>query len=245
MTLHVHDLLPDRTGPFHRLDPRSKILASFSLVLACVSTPQGAHGSFLGYALLLFVGILVSRVPVHDLLRRILALVPFLAVVTLSVILWGPEGGTGFSLVKEVLVKSTLAVTALTWLSLTTPFPNLLQGLEKLKVPPVFVGLLGFTIRYVPLLLREVVRMKRARDSRSFGGRWICHASVVGHMIGVLFLRTAERGERIYQAMVSRGFLGRLPGPASGRGLQKWDFAFLGGTGVLLASLWGVAVFHP
>jgi hypothetical protein len=34
------------------------------------------------------------------------------------------------------------------------------------------------------LLVDEVERMKRGRDSRSFSGRWLWHARTVGQMIG-------------------------------------------------------------
>jgi cobalt/nickel transport system permease protein len=59
--------------------------------------------------------------------------------------------------------------------------------------------------------------MKRARDSRSFGGRWLWHSKVIGHMIGWLFLRSFYRGERVYLAMLSRGYNGTIPEAAVGR----------------------------
>ena len=62
--------------------------------------------------------------------------------------------------------------------------------------------------RYIFILVDEVMRMTRARDSRSFGGRWLRQIGTVGNMIGVLFIRSYERGERVYAAMMARGFDG-------------------------------------
>jgi cobalt/nickel transport system permease protein len=51
--------------------------------------------------------------------------------------------------------------------------------------------------------------MKQARDSRNFGGRRLWQLRTVGNMIGTLFIRSYERGERVYAAMVARGFDGQ------------------------------------
>ena len=68
--------------------------------------------------------------------------------------------------------------------------------------------LLSFMYRYIFILTDEVLRMKQARDSRSFGGKWRWQIKTVGNMVGTLFLRSYERGERVYAAMAARGFNG-------------------------------------
>jgi cobalt/nickel transport system permease protein len=64
--------------------------------------------------------------------------------------------------------------------------------------------------RYVFVLGDELMRMKCARDARSFGGNSKWHIKTIGNIIGMLFIRTYERGERVYIAMVSRGFSGNI-----------------------------------
>jgi cobalt/nickel transport system permease protein len=68
--------------------------------------------------------------------------------------------------------------------------------------------------------------MKRAALSRGYRGRWLWQANTIGHLIGTLFLRSYERGERVYLAMASRGFTGKPTGFGSAR-LQSGDYAFL------------------
>ena len=77
--------------------------------------------------------------------------------------------------------------------------------------------LTSFMYRYSFILIDEMYRMKRARDSRSFGGRWFWQTQVIGHMIGTLFLRSFHRGERVYLAMLSRGYQGTMPESTASR----------------------------
>jgi cobalt/nickel transport system permease protein len=52
----------------------------------------------------------------------------------------------------------------------------------------------------------EVERVTLARDARLYGNRWIWHARVIGYMVGSIFVRSFERGERIFRAMKARGY---------------------------------------
>jgi len=64
--------------------------------------------------------------------------------------------------------------------------------------------------RYVFVIVDEVQRMIRARNARNYRGKWIWQSKVVGSIIANLFLRSYERGERVYLAMLSRGYNGDL-----------------------------------
>jgi cobalt/nickel transport system permease protein len=53
--------------------------------------------------------------------------------------------------------------------------------------------------------------MKVARLSRAYEPRWIWQARAVAASLGSLFIRSYERGERVYLAMLSRGYAGAIP----------------------------------
>jgi cobalt/nickel transport system permease protein len=53
--------------------------------------------------------------------------------------------------------------------------------------------------------------MKVARASRGYDPHWIWQARAVASSAGALFIRSFERGERVYLAMVSRGYRGSFP----------------------------------
>src|SRR3546814_16515632 len=53
--------------------------------------------------------------------------------------------------------------------------------------------------------------MEWARHSRGDDPRWIGQARALSATVGALFVRTFERGERVHQAMLARGWDGAMP----------------------------------
>jgi cobalt/nickel transport system permease protein len=121
----------------------------------------------------------------------------------------------GLRIFTTVALKSWLSVQAALLLTYTTPFHDLLDAMRELRVPRIFVAIIGFMYRYLAVLGDEAQRLMRARASRSAepedgrgGGSIAWRAQVTGNLVGSLFLRTYERSERIYAAMQARGFEG-------------------------------------
>jgi cobalt/nickel transport system permease protein len=219
------DKYSDLNSPVHRLDPRVKLVVAFAFVLAVVTTPPGLWQVFVLYLALLWAIILISRVPPTYVLLRSLVIVPFAVVVAVSIPFLGRDGtGGSYSLgpweveasryglvvLWNVLIKSWLSVQMLTVLSSTTKLPDLLWGMRGLGMPKVMIVIMSFMYRYIFVLGDELLRMRRARDSRNFGGRRLWQWKTIGNMIGSLFIRSYERGERVYAAMLARGFDGEV-----------------------------------
>jgi cobalt/nickel transport system permease protein len=225
----------------HNLDARTKILAFLGLIVLTVLTPPQYWPIFLVHLGLMAGTLILSRVPVGYVLTRSLIILPFVLLTAVFLpFLPGdrPAGGTslgiggmtlnatGLQVFGNILMKGFIGVLAVILLSATTSFPKILEALRKFKLPPLFTLLLGFIYRYLFVLLDEVLRMKQAIDSRGYKGRWIWQARSVGRMLGQLFLRTYERGERVYLGMISRGFQGAARNLAPSR-LQPADYLFL------------------
>ncbi|MFW6174366.1 MAG: cobalt ECF transporter T component CbiQ, partial [Chloroflexota bacterium] len=132
------------------------------------------------------------------------------------------DGGADF--VGAVMLKSWASVSAAALLTATTPYPGLMHGLRALRVPAVIVSILAFMYRYIFVIVDETARLLRARSARSAlppsgagggkpGGTLTWRAKTAGSMAGSLFIRTYDRSERVYMAMLARGFDGepRLP----------------------------------
>ncbi len=208
-------------SPLHRLDARAKIVGFFFLIIICVSTPPRYWQAFAAYFVLLMALLAISRVPVFYVVKRMAVVLPFILVVAIFTPFFKRGGGSynlgpltvsasGLMVLWNVAAKSLVSVFSIILLSSTTSFPELLKGLERLKVPRLLVALLSFTYRYIFVLVDEVQRMRRARDSRGWRGRWLGEGKVIGHMIATLFLRSYERGERVYGAMLARGYDGHI-----------------------------------
>ena len=218
------DKYSDLETPVHRLDPRTKLLLVLLFIVAVVITPAGGWLVFSAYFGLLAVVFTASGLPPGYVVKRSLIILPFVLLLGLINVFTRPGAEVtgldifnwhlgvtdiGLIFIGTLLLKSWLAVLALILLSSTTPLPNLLKGIERLGAPKVLVMIMSFMYRYIFLLIDEVLRMKQARDSRSAGNTSnLAQAKTVGNMIGILFIRSYERGERVYGSMVARGFDG-------------------------------------
>ncbi|MFJ3723965.1 cobalt ECF transporter T component CbiQ [Streptomyces sp. NPDC090045] len=217
---HAHKLYRHGHTPVHALPPHCKLAATFAFVVVVVSTPREAVWAFGLYAVLIAAAAAVARIPAGFLLRRLLIEVPFVAFAVLMPFVAEGERvevlGMSLSVsglwgAWNVLAKGTLGVAASVLLASTTELRALLLGLQRLKLPPLLVQIASFMIRYGDVIGDELRRMSIARRSRGFEARGIRHWGVLAKTAGALFIRSYERGERVYLAMVSRGYAGSMP----------------------------------
>ncbi len=200
----------------HRLDPRVKIISIFLYIIFVVLTPPDRFSQFVVYSGLIFLLIFLSQLPFGYVLRRILIVLPFVVLVVLFIPFYEFDNPVGiykygkFLVIWNVFIKSFLAVIGMTVLTSTTKFSNLLKGLEKLRIPKILIMFLSFMYRYIFVLIDEAQRLERARNSRYFGGKFKRQFKVITNIIGLLFIKTYDRAERVYQSMLSRGFDGNI-----------------------------------
>lgn len=225
----------------HHLDARAKIVMFFALIIVAVSTPAQSYFAFAIYVAILVLLLVLSRLPLGHVLKRSLVVVPFVLMVAIFIpFLKTDTVGGGYNLVGlnmsrsgllvfwNVAIKSYISIVSMIILSSSTSFKDLMRGLERLKVPSVFIAIASFMYRYLFVVSDEAMRMKVARDSRNFSGKWLWDARVVAHTIGSLFIRSYERGERVYLAMASRGYDGTARGFDDAK-LSTKDVVFAGG----------------
>ena len=209
----------------HRLDPRTKLLASLAFIVAVLLTPASNWRVFAIYFCIIAVMLVLSRLPPLYVLKRSLVIFPFVLLIAVFIPFFkeGQVAGSyniwlwqisitynGLLILANVVVKSWLCILALILLSSTTKLDDLLKGLRHLGIPQVMILILSFMYRYIFVLVDEVMRLQQARDSRNFGGSRLHHLKTIGNMVGTLFIRSYERGERIYAAMLARGFDGQV-----------------------------------
>ncbi|WP_328790120.1 cobalt ECF transporter T component CbiQ [Streptomyces sp. NBC_00273] len=217
---HAHKLYRHGHSPVHDLPAHCKLAATLAFVVVVVSTPREAVWAFGLYAVLIAAVAAVARIPAGFLLRRLLIEVPFVAFAVLMPFVAEGERvqvlGMSLSVsglwgAWNVLAKGTLGVAASVLLASTTELRALLLGLQRLKLPPLLVQIASFMIRYGDVISDELRRMSIARRSRGFEASGIRHWGVLAKTAGALFIRSYERGERVYLAMVSRGYAGSMP----------------------------------
>lgn len=243
---HVHALYRHGTSIVHRLAPQVKIVAAFGIVLAVVATPREAIWAFAVYAVALGVLAGVAGLGPRFVAKRMVVEVPFVLVALLLPLLGGGEQVEvlGISLSVQglwdmwnILAKATLGLFVAVILGATTQIPDMIKGLDALRVPAVVTGIITFMVRYIDVILGDFARMRVAMASRGHQTRTIADWGPYARTVGVMFVRTYERGERVYLAMASRGYDGsmpaslRIPAPA-----RQWIAA-----GLLVVGFWAVA----
>lgn len=216
----------------HRLDPRVKIVGLIGLVVVSVSLPPGAWLAFGALATTLIGLVAAARLHPLHVLRRMTIEVPFL--LAAAVLPFTVEDGVVLG--ATVGIKITIGVLAMVILSSTTPFPKLLRGFELLRTPRLIVVIVSFMWRYLHVLGKQVSNMQTARAARGYSARFFWQAAAsTGALVATLFVRSLERGERVYLAMLSRGYEGTMPATAVERfALRPADVSFLAALGALL-----------
>jgi len=237
-------------GFWQKLAPHTRVLVTLLLVFATALTPNGSWETWGIYGLGLIILILISRVTISVLLQRVVIEFVFIGVVLLGTLFrdggeilwsWGFLRITseGLLVLGSVAFKAFLCLCTVNILVLTTAIPDLLQALVTLKTPPLLVAILASMYRYLAVLIAEFNSMRRAAIARNLmsSPRW--QRLLVGHMIGSLFIRTYERGDRIYQAMLSRGYTGSLPSVQVPQSKLKDYLAIIA---IVILILWGQMV---
>lgn len=226
MLLHVSafklDINSKQTTPWHSLAPRTRLLCMLLSVFAIALTPNGHWWTWAIYGSGVLTVIVLSRVTLLALLKRVAVEFAFVGVVLLGTLFrsggdeiwsWGPLQITtvGLTVLGSVTFKTLLSLLMVNVLILTTSIPALLHALVELRTPSLLVAIMASMYRYISVLTGEFSAMRRAAASRNLIGsnRW--QRLVIGNMIGSLFIRTYERGDRVYQAMLSRGYQGIPP----------------------------------
>lgn len=256
--MHIHFLDPyrPRVSPIHQLDPRVKLSLTLVFILTAALSPIGAWPVYILLFSLALSIVLLSALGVGYVLKRaslafpfVLAALPVIftipgaALVSLPVGAWRLTAtAPGVERFVSVALKSWLSVQMAIVLAASTPFPDLLLAMRALRIPRLLVALFALMWRYLFVLADEALRLIRARAARSgqsdlpgmrSGGSVAWRGRVAGGMAGNLFLRAFERSDRIYMAMVSRGYDGEirsLPLPAIGQ--SSW-LTLAGGLAIL------------
>ena len=195
-------------SPIHGLEARTKIAGFTALIVAVLFIPQGREGTLFSYCFLVAVLMGLSQIPLGYVMGRAFLLLPFVLMAGLA----APWSDGRWGGLATLLLRSLLCLLLLILMTNTTRFTELLRGLRRLGVPKIIVLNLGFLYRYLFVLTEEVMRMKLARDCRSVRRAPVAaELKVIGSMLGTLLLRSFERSERMYQAMLSRGYEGEFP----------------------------------
>jgi cobalt/nickel transport system permease protein len=230
---------------FSRWEVRCKIVAilAYSFMIASLQHPVPALAA-IGISLVVLAA---ARVSCAKVLTRVMAISGFVAMILLvmpmtapahhgdTVVRFGTLQGLGFNLrgllQAAVIAAKAVAITLLMEPLLSTaPLPVTLHGLSRLGAPQVVGQMVLLSSRYLHVFRHEAQRMSAGMQVRGFRKRTDLRTlRAVANFLGMLFVRSFERTERIFDAMRARGYQGRFPEPEAPP-VQAGD--------LILAALW-------
>jgi len=199
-----------------RLDPRMKLVAVF-LFSVIVSVSYRLPSLFFALAVSVMV-VLTSKVPIKEIIKR------SLPVNIIAFFLWlflpftvhgdpvfckGPLCITqqGILYATLITIKSNTIILMLIALVSSTPILTLGHAMHELPIPKKLVHLLFFTFRYIHVIYSEYHRMATAMKIRCFVPKTSMHTyKTYAYMIGMLLVKSSDRAQRVYNAMLCRGF---------------------------------------
>lgn len=210
------DELARGTTVIHRLNPCAKLVTTLLFILAVTSFSRYDIAGLIPFFLFPVVLINVADIPVKLLVRRIALTLPFILLIGIfnplldhspALQIGSVTISSGWISFLSIIIRSVLAVSAALILIATTGMNGIGTALLKLRVPKLLVVQLLFMYRYLYILIEEVARTLQAYTLRSCRKNGVSYR-VVGSLMGQLLLRTIDRAERIYVAMLCRGFDG-------------------------------------
>ena len=239
-------LYSDGDTPIHRLDPRARVLAAALLTLFL---SQAHDFRVLGAGCVVAIlSIAIARVPIAAILQRLVPLNALLGLLAVMLLFTTPgerlfqvgpavASVAGLQHGATILLKGNTIVALLAALIGTIEFVALGKALGQLRVPAKLVNVLLFTVRYINLMLAEYERMSQAALLRGFRPGPNRHTvTTTGYLIGMILVRSYDRGARMLQAMKLRGYDGTLAWSAPSQWRTR-DGVFLVVTVALVAVL--------
>lgn len=211
----------DLDSPLHRWETQVKLISLFILLISiviAVDISQALAGLIVSMLL-----VLISGLPLHHVLRFMKW--PFLFLLPLLVILPITAGGEslfryhiltvsrqGLQLGVLFMVRGIAAALLALIIVGTASFDMNINALRSLGMPGPLTQIFLFAYRYIFLFNDDLQTMRRSLASKGFEMRSSARsARILAMAVAMLLIRSYERSDDVFNAMLSRGYQGRLP----------------------------------
>ncbi|CDM67565.1 cobalt ABC transporter permease CbiQ [Clostridium bornimense] len=200
------DDLGRKNSKIHKINPVIKIIVTLVYVIKVISMKEFLLVNtitILAYPIFIFI---LGKIPIRVILRKLIFVLPIvLGIISINLIIDFSNEEIIFSLL--LLFKCIFSLIGTLQLLATTTIIDLAMAMRKLRIPKVLVSILLMIYRYIIVIMEEGCRIKSAYQLRT-ANRKSMTISDWGMIMGQLLLRTIDRSEQVYSAMIMRGFQG-------------------------------------
>ena len=201
--------------------PQGMLVSAVIMVIGIVVGMPHAPLEVITVLALVILVAFVARVKLTRLFLRSLIVIPIAGFMALFAPLrlvtqWTFAGlalayNQGALQVLELIITPWMCVLVMLLLVAVCCEKDLLYALERLHIPRAFTLLLTFMYRYSDVMRAQLTAARRALVSRAPGLSRRRQVLLYSNLAGSMIVRAYGRGERVYAAMLSRGFTGYLP----------------------------------
>jgi cobalt/nickel transport system permease protein len=119
----------------------------------------------------------------------------------------------GLNTAGLLFFRSMGLVSCVYFLALTTPVPDLMMVLKRLKLPVIFLELMHLMYKYLFVLLETAGRIYVSQNSRLGYASLKSTFSSLSMLSSALFIRAYDDAEKFYTALAARCYDGELNVP--------------------------------
>ncbi|AGT44803.1 energy-coupling factor transporter transmembrane component T family protein [Treponema pedis] len=181
------------------------ILVLFLFYLSAVK-----HLEILIIWLIIIIGVILifSKEKIRN-LKSVLGVLPFIIMVLIPFFIhgfsWDSLEQKEFS--EKLIIRLMCAMMSVSFISARYSYLYLVEGVLKLGLPNFLNQIIALTFRYFFMIREDVDKTSKAMNARCFDNApFFTKLSSYGEMIGGFFLKSSDHGEKVYNAMRSRGF---------------------------------------
>ncbi|MEA3408239.1 MAG: cobalt ECF transporter T component CbiQ [Chloroflexota bacterium] len=232
------DAYADLDSPLHRWEPRMRLVGLVGLIFAFAFVQHLWLLPVMAASALTLYG--AAQFPLSFLWKRLRSpgffllmmafMLPFLSGSTVMLHI-GPLALRREGSLDTVLIVTKFVSIMTVGLILfgTAPFLTTIEAMRALGLPPVLADMTLFSYRYIYEIGGDLATMRTAMGLRGFRDHRLSGRSlgVLASLAGSILVRSYEQSERVYKAMILRGY-GQSSRPPDHDHVQFYDWLLLG-----------------
>ncbi len=214
--IRILDELSHKNTVIHRIHPISKLFVTIIYILSVISYDKYEINNLFPFIIYPMVIFTLGDIPTTKVFKRMVVGMFFVVGVgifnplldkSIRIILLGLPIAGGWISFVSLVIKGGLTILAALLLLATTGIDKIALALSMIKVPNIFILQFLLTFRYISLLAEEINKTYNAYMLRAPGHTGI-HFKAWGSLCGQIIMDTFDRSQKIYDAMMLRGFRG-------------------------------------
>lgn len=212
---------------FYPQDPRCALLNTLILFAAIMIVPRSGYTYFMAIALWIILQVVLTGGSLTIIFIRLLKIYPMIFLMTIMLPFLSPtedQSGDillslgnvhiyeqGLMIFADINMRSILLFSASMQLLSASPYTRLMQGLNAWRFPKWIAAIMIYMYRFIFIIAEEFRRLHRAYQSRHIDLSFRQKVLSLGEISAVYLTRIVVRSERIFMAMLAKGFNGHYP----------------------------------